>query len=82
MRSLIPNGLQNVTVGGRCISADHEAAGSVRGQSVCMVTGHAAGTIAALAAKENCPVTDLPVAMVQQVLRDQSAVLERNELAV
>lgn len=82
LRTLIPNGLQNVTVGGRCISADHEAAGSVRGQAVCMVTGHAAGTIAAIGAKEDSPVAKLSPDVVQQVLREQSAVLERTDLAV
>ncbi len=40
---LIPKGLDNVMVAGRCIGATHEAAASARGQAVCMVTGHAAG---------------------------------------
>ena len=79
MRSVIPDGVDNVTVGGRCISATHEAAGSARGQSVCMVTGHAAGTIAALSALRGVPARDLDVREVQDVLRDQDAVLERTQ---
>lgn len=80
-RCLIPNGLDNVTVAGRCISATHEAAGSVRGQAVCMVTGHAAGTIAAIGALEGAgALADVPHQQVQEVLLQQGAVLKRNEL--
>src|SRR5581483_6080866 len=49
-RCLIAAGVANVTVAGRALSATHEAAASARGQPVCMATGHAAGTMAALAA--------------------------------
>jgi len=80
MRCVIPNGLDNVTVAGRCISADHEAAGSVRGQAVCMVSGHAAGTIAAIGAKSKTAARELPFREVQEVLLQQGAVLERNQL--
>lgn len=80
-RALIPNGLDNVLVAGRCISADHEAAGSVRGQAVCMVSGHAAGTIAAIGAKSGAAAArDIPHREVQDVLLQQGAVLTRNEL--
>lgn len=80
-RALIPNGLDNVIVAGRCISSDHEAAGSVRGQAVCMVSGHAAGTIAALGAQgSGVALRDIPHGDVQDVLRQQGAVLERNQL--
>lgn len=78
-RSLIPNGLDNVTVGGRCISADHEAAGSARGQAVCMVSGHAAGTLAALGSQHGQPVWDVPISLVQNTLRSQGAVLDRDD---
>jgi hypothetical protein len=79
-RSLIPLGVDNVTVGGRSISATHEAAGSVRGQAVCMVTGHAAGTIAALAALGNTSPAQLPIHELQAVLRSQNAIIERDKL--
>lgn len=80
-RCLIPDGVENVTVGGRCISATHEAAGSVRGQAVCMVTGHAAGTLAALAALHDTLPSQVPIDQLQTTLRAQAAVLERSERA-
>src|SRR5207237_1844920 len=41
-RCLVPADIEGVVVAGRAISASHEAAGSVRGQAVCMATGHEA----------------------------------------
>ncbi|HTN55089.1 MAG TPA: FAD-dependent oxidoreductase, partial [Microbacterium sp.] len=71
--------ITNVTVGGRCIGADHEAAGAIRGQAVCMATGHAAGTTAALAAISGRQVTEVASAEVQAKLREQDAVIERDQ---
>lgn len=48
-RILTPSGLKNVIVAGRCISADDESFGSLRVMPVCLVTGEAAGTAAAMA---------------------------------
>ena len=50
-RCLIPRGVDNLLVGGRCISTTHEAQGPIRNIPPCMVTGQAAGVAAALAAK-------------------------------
>ncbi|PKL20903.1 MAG: hypothetical protein CVV48_10600 [Spirochaetae bacterium HGW-Spirochaetae-4] len=77
-RCLVPVSFDNVTVAGRSISATHEAAGSIRGQSVCLVTGHAAGTYAALASLKNCSIRDLNISRLQQVLESQGAILQRN----
>lgn len=77
-RCLIPRGVDNLTVGGRSISATHEAAGSIRGQAVCMVTGHAAGTMAAMAALENVGPSELNHGTLQEKLRSQKAIIERN----
>jgi len=76
---LIPQGLDNIAVGGRCISATHEAAGSIRGQASCMVTGHAAGALAALAARRGLRCGDVPVDTLQALLRQQGGVLERGQ---
>lgn len=79
MRSLLPIDLSNVVIAGRSISADHEAAGSIRGQAVCMVTGHAAGTIAGLAAGEDGRPADLDYTHVKDVLLAQNAVIDIGE---
>ena len=79
MRCLIPQRVERLVVAGRSISATHEAAGSIRGQAVCMVTGHAAGTIAAVAAGEGRAPRELDPGYVQTLLSGQGAVLERGE---
>ncbi|MBI3831079.1 MAG: FAD-dependent oxidoreductase [Planctomycetes bacterium] len=48
-RSLIPRGLTNVLVAGRCVAATHEAAGALRVMINAMSFGHAAGLAAAAA---------------------------------
>jgi hypothetical protein len=80
-RCLVATGVANLTVGGRSISASHEAAGSARGQPVCMATGHAAGTIAALAALRHCIPGELANDDIQATLTAQNAVISRPQRA-
>jgi len=51
-RCLVPREVDNLLVGGRCISTTHEAQGPIRNIPPCMVTGQAAGVAAALAVKK------------------------------
>lgn len=76
-RCLVAEGVNNVLAAGRALSATHEAAGSARGQPVSMATGHAAGTMAALAALQDKAPAALDIQQVQSTLREQKAVLER-----
>lgn len=76
-RCLVAQGVDNLLVAGRALSASHEAAGSARGQPVCMATGHAAGTMAAMAALEGKPLAELDIGRVREVLGKQNAVTER-----
>lgn len=76
-RCLVAQGVDNVLAAGRALSATHEAAGSARGQPVAMATGHAAGTMAALAALGDTTPAALDIARVQATLRAQQAVIER-----
>lgn len=48
-RCLVPQGLRNVLVAGRCISSDRYIQASVRVMPGCYITGQAAGAAAALA---------------------------------
>lgn len=77
LRSLVAKGIANMTVAGRSLSATHAAAASARGQPVCMATGHAAGSVAALAAAQDRPVRDVDIQEIQGLLVQQNAVLER-----
>ncbi len=74
-RCLIPEAIDGLVVAGRAISASHEAAGSVRGQAVCMATGHAAGVIAGLSAQAGVPPRRVDVGAVQSRLGEQGAIL-------
>jgi len=75
LRCLIPTGVPGLLVAGRAISATHEAAGSVRGQAVCMATGHAAGTIAAFASRQALSPDQVDVGAAQDLLQTQGAIL-------
>jgi len=74
-RCLIPAEVDGVVVAGRAISASHEAAGSIRGQAVCMATGHAAGTIGALSAAAHVTPRRIDIRAVQDTLKRQHAIL-------
>lgn len=52
-RCLLPQKIRGLLVAGRCISTDRDAHGASRLMPTCMWTGAAAGTAAALAAREN-----------------------------
>ena len=54
-RSLTPQKLRNVLVSGRCISGDHEAMSAFRVMAQCVAIGEAAGTAAAMAARQRSP---------------------------
>ncbi len=74
-RSLIPKGVKNLLVAGRCISCDHESHASLRGAATCMGMGHASGTAAALAAKNTGYVRDVDIKLLQAKLIDQKMIL-------
>jgi ribulose 1,5-bisphosphate synthetase/thiazole synthase len=69
--SLLPQGVDNLIVAGRCISAEEEAMGQLRLIPVCSATGEAAGTAAALALQEKVAPARLDVALLQKQLAKQ-----------
>ncbi len=73
--SLLPQGVDNLLVAGRCISADEEAMGQLRLIPVCSATGQAAGTAAALAVRAGTTPGKIDVAELQKVLVTQGAEL-------
>ncbi len=55
-RCLIPQGMENLLVAGRCISASHEGHASTRLTPTCFAMGEAAGAAAARSARSGRPV--------------------------
>lgn len=76
LRSLLPRGLDNLLVAGRCISVDHRVHHATKEIPPCMATGEAAGTAAAMAAASGVLVKQLDVSALQKRLRDQGAILD------
>jgi hypothetical protein len=74
-RSLLPSGLENLLVAGRCISVDHRVHHATKEIPPCMATGQASGTAAALAVQINVPPHALDVQQLQGKLKDQGAIL-------
>ncbi|MDR1788783.1 MAG: FAD-dependent oxidoreductase [Opitutaceae bacterium] len=75
LRSLIPLKIPNLLLAGRCISGTHRAHASYRVMAICMATGQAAGTAAALCAKTGAAPGDLPPAQVRAALAAQGVSL-------
>jgi FAD dependent oxidoreductase len=73
LRCLLPQGLDDILVAGRCLSGSHEAHSSYRVMPIVMATGQAAGVTAALAARQGVRARALPVAEVQRELVRQGA---------
>ena len=74
-RSLIPKAADadNLLVGGRCISADHEAQASVRIIPICTTTGEAAGVGAAVANRLGTTVQNADIKEIQRILTESGA---------
>jgi succinate dehydrogenase/fumarate reductase flavoprotein subunit len=78
-RALLPEKVDGLLVGGRCVSATHGGAASGKSMGNCMATGHAAGVAAALAAKKGVMPRDLKAREVQDRLRADGVILEVQE---
>lgn len=75
-RSLLPATIDNLLIGGRCISVDREALGTIRVGATCGATGHAAGVAAALSAKQDCKPRALNHSDIQKELQNQNAIIK------
>lgn len=74
-RCLLPQGLSNLVVAGRCISATHEGHASTRLTPTCFAMGQAAGLAAALSSDVGGTVRDLDFTALRSTLRRQGAIL-------
>jgi hypothetical protein len=64
-RCLVPEGVDDLLVAGRCISVDHHADVYTRNQGSCMATGEAAGVAAAVAVADGAAPRAVDVGRVQ-----------------
>ncbi len=76
LRCLIPQKVENLLVGGRCISGTHVANASYRTMPICCATGQAAGVCASAAVKGNIKPRLVDFRVVQKELLRQGAILE------
>src|SRR5882724_4018603 len=78
-RMLVPEGIDNLLVAGRCASMTHEGQSAARVSGACFAMGEAAGSAAALALSRNTKPRDIAVETLQQALRQQGAFIGRDQ---
>ena len=71
-RSLVPRGVENLLVAGRCFSSDAAANDRLNLIPHCVAMGQAAGTAAAMAIKDGVSLADVDYAVLQDHLIDQN----------
>jgi hypothetical protein len=74
-RMILPLGIRNLLVAGRCASMTHEGQSSARVSGACFVMGQAAGTAAALALGNGISPEKLDVRELQRQLERDGAYL-------
>ena len=75
-RSLLPVGVENLLVAGRCISVDHRVHHATKEIPPCMATGEAAGTAAALAVRGGVTPGAVDVTALRGTLRRRGAIVD------
>ena len=74
-RCLIPKGMKNLLVAGRCISASHEAQASLRIMPYCSQLGQAAGNAVYVAKTGGVGTSEISVPALQEILRKEDFVI-------
>ena len=78
-RMLLPQGLDNLLMAGRCASMTHDGQSAARVSGACFAMGEAVGTAAALALSGNTSPRDIRIEKLQQALRQQGAFIGRDQ---
>jgi hypothetical protein len=78
-RMLVPAGVDNLLMAGRCASMTHDGQSAARVSGACFAMGEAAGSAAALALSGNTNPRDIAVEKLQQALRAQGAFIGRDQ---
>jgi ribulose 1,5-bisphosphate synthetase/thiazole synthase len=72
-RALVPKGVENLLVAGRCIGGDKMSHASARNMMCCAVSGQGAGVAAAISLRRDEALDRLNIGAVQQELARQGA---------
>ena len=78
-RMLVPEGVDNLLIAGRCASMTHDGQSAARVSGACFAMGEAVGTAAALALSGNTIPRDIAVEKLQQTLKEQGAFIGRDQ---
>jgi hypothetical protein len=70
-RILLPQGVENLLVAGRCVSGDRISFGATRQMMCCTVTGQGAGVAAAVSVEDDVTCRAVDVSRVQKALEEQ-----------
>lgn len=74
--SLVPKNTHNLLVAGRCFGFERPLTYDAREIGVCLLTGQAAGTAAALSCLGNVACADIDISDLQNSLRKQDVILD------
>src|SRR6195952_5293796 len=78
-RMLVPKGVDNLLMAGRCASMTHEGQSAARVSGACFAMGEAVGIAADLALSGNTIPRDIAVEKLQQALKQQGAFIGRDQ---
>ena len=70
---MLPRKTKNLIVSGRCFCFDRGLVEDTRIIGTCLVTGHGAGTAAAVAVQTNTSAKEVDIRKVQSLLKQQNA---------
>ena len=73
--AIVPLGVDNLLISGRCISGTHRAHASYRVMAICMATGEAAGIAAALSISEGVTPRRLEALRIRNTLKNNGVIL-------
>jgi hypothetical protein len=79
-RILVPRGVDNLLVAGRCASCDHEALGSLRVMPQCGVMGQAAGAASAISLRDGVSPRAVDVNALQRDLKTARCILDEGDV--
>jgi len=76
-RCLLPKGVKNLLVAGRCFSATHSVQNKLREIPACMVMGEAAGAAAAISVKRGISVREVQPAEIKRKINKTAFISDR-----